>query len=211
MNARPSRARRALVLLPAALAVPALVGCNALSRPAPVKNMFLLEPAAPPAAAQPKQASLRVGSIGVAAPFRGRNFVYRESDLKYSNDFYTEFLVAPASMIAEATARALDRARVFARVAAPGAPSDSDYVLDGFVSALYGDIRNAAKPSAEIAIAYYLSRADSASPFWSKDYRSSAPVAANAPDQFAAALSGAFGEILAELARDLSAVQLPTR
>ncbi len=37
--------------------------------------------------------------------------------------------------------RALDRAGVFARVVPPGAPPDGDYVLDGFVSALYGDVR----------------------------------------------------------------------
>ncbi len=208
MNAPPSRARRALVLLPAVLAVPAILGCQALSRPAPVKNMFLLEPPAPPAAKQPKQASLRVGAINVATPFRGRSFVYRESDLRYASDFYTEFLVPPAAMIAEATARALDRAHVFSRVAQPGASLDADYVLDGFVEALYGDVRNAAKPSAEMAITYYLSRADSASPFWSREYRRSVPLSANQPEQFASALSSAFGEILADLARDLASVQL---
>jgi ABC-type uncharacterized transport system auxiliary subunit len=114
-------------------------------------------------------------------------------------------------MIGEATARALDRARVFERVALPGAPSSADYVLDGFVEALYGDTRNASKPTAEIAITYYLSRADEASPFWSKEYRKSVALSSNTPDQLATALSSAFGEILSELARDLSAVELPKR
>ena len=205
--AAPSRRRRAIVLAP--LAVPLVVGCGGLTRPAPVKNLFLLEAPAPAAVAQPKQASLRVGTITVSAPFRGRNFVYRDSDLQYTNDFYSEFLVPPASMIGEATARALEHARVFARVAAPGTPSDADYVLDGFVSALYGDVRNAAKPAAELAITYYLTGADGASPFWSKDYRRSVPVASNTPAAFATALSSAFGEIVTELVRDLAAVELP--
>ncbi len=213
MNACPSRARCALAPLAVtmlALAV-ALTGCGTLSRPAPVKNTFLLAPPAPTAVAQPKPGSLRVGAISVAAPFRGKAFVYRESELKYANDFYTEFLVPPAAMIGEATARALDRAHAFERVAPPGAPSDAEYVLDGFVEALYGDTRNGTKPTAEIAITYYLSRTDAVSPFWSKEYRRSVALSANSPEQFATALSAAFGEILAELARDLSTVQLPAR
>jgi len=211
MNACPSRARRALPLLGIAMFALAVGGCNTLSRPAPVKNMFLLAPPAPTAVAQPKPGALRVGSINVAAPFRGKAFVYRESELKYVTDFYTEFIVPPGPMIAEATARALDRARVFARVSQPGAPSDADYTLDGFVEALYGDARNATKPSAELAITYYLTRSDAASPFWSKEYRRSVPLPGATPDQYASALSAAFGEILAELARDLSAAELPSR
>lgn len=203
----PSRARRALLIAGTSLVAAALVGCS-LSRPAPIKNTFLLAPPAPQPVAKPKSASLRVGNVNVAVPYRAKQFVYRESELKYTYDYYTEFLVPPASMIAEATTRALDRAHVFARVAAPGAPSDADYVLDAFVESLYGDTRNAAKPTAEIAITYYLSRADASSPFWSKEYRKSVALSANAPDQFATALSSAFGEILAELARDLSAVEL---
>jgi uncharacterized lipoprotein YmbA len=203
MNASPSRARRALVVLGAA----AVAGCS-ITRPAPVKNQFLLAPPAPPAAAQPKPAALRVGSVNVAAPFRTKTFVYRESDLRYVSDYYTEFLVPPGTMIAEATARALSQARVFSRVALPGAPQDADYVLDGFVEALYGDARNAAKPSADLSITYYLSRADEASPFWSKTYGKSVPLSSNSTDQYAAALSTAFGDILAELARDLAAVDL---
>jgi ABC-type uncharacterized transport system auxiliary subunit len=211
MNTCPSRARRALSAAGIALVASALAGCNPLSRPAPIKSTFLLAAPALQPVAQPKPGSLRVGSINVAAPFRGRNFVYRESELKYVNDFYTEFLVPPASMIGEATARALDRAHVFERVALPGAPSNADYVLDGFVEALYGDTRNAAKPTAEMTITYYLSRADEASPFWSKEYRKSVALSSSTPDQFATALSSAFGEIVAELARDLSAVEVPKR
>jgi len=207
-RARLPRALAAVVFL----AVAAMLASCSLSRPTAVKRMFLLEPTAPAASTgTPKPESVRVGVISVAAPFRGKTFVYRESELKYANDFYTEFLVPPAAMIGEATARALDRAHAFERVAPPGAPSDAEYVLDGFVEALYGDTRNGTKPTAEIAITYYLSRTDAVSPFWSKEYRRSVALSANSPEQFATALSAAFGEILAELARDLSTVQLPAR
>ena len=205
--ARPvSRAARLTLLVSAAAMV---AGC-ALSRPAPVKNMFLIEAAPPPAAARAHPQTLRVGTINVAAPFRGRAFIYRDTELRYATDYYSEFLVAPAAMVGEGTARALEAAHVFSRVVPPGASPDGDYVLDGFVSALYGDVRDATRPAAEVAITYYLTRADGGSmtPMWSKEYRRHAPVAAAVPDSYTAALSAAFSEIVAELARDLAAANL---
>jgi hypothetical protein len=201
-------ARAALLVAATAL----VAGCG-LSRPAPVKSMFLLEPPTPPAAAKAVPATLRVGTINVAAPFRGRTFIYRDSELRFQNDFYAEFVVAPAAMIGELTARALDGAGVFTRVLPPGAPPDGDYVLDGFVGALYGDLRDAAKPAAEVEITFYLSRSDAATaaPFWSKEYRRRIPVAAPAAESYAAALSTGLGEILAEFARDLATTPLPKR
>ena len=113
-------------------------------------------------------------------------------------------------MLGEGTARALDRARVFARVVAPGS-ADGDWVLDGFVDELYGDARSGTPPGAELAVSYYLSRGDAPTPvpFWSKQYRRRVPVATATPEAYAAALSSAFAEITAELARDLAAVELP--
>lgn len=180
-------------------------------RSAPVKQTYLIEAPAPPAAARTHPGTLRVRAFNVAAPFRGKAFVYRETDLKYETDFYSEFLVAPAAMLGEGTARALDHAKVFARVVAPGAPPDGDFLLDGFVDALYGDARKSGEPAGEISVTYYLSRADAATPvpFWSKQYRRRIAVASATTDAYVAALSTAFGDITAELARDLSAAEIP--
>src|SRR4029453_123828 len=99
------------LVLVAALVVPAfLAGCS-LSRPAPVKQMFLIESAAPPVAAKTQPGTLRVRTFNVGSAFRGKAFVYRETDLKYESDFYSEFLVAPAAMLGEGTARALENAK----------------------------------------------------------------------------------------------------
>jgi len=194
-----------------ALVASAMLAAGCALRSAPVKQTFLIEAPIPPVAAKAQPGTLRVRAFNVAAPFRGKGFVYRETDLKYESDFYSEFLVAPAAMMGEGTARALDRARVFARVVAPGAPPDGDFVLDGFVDALYGDARKTGEPAAEIVVTYYLSRADAATPvpFWSKQYRRRVPVATPTPEAYAAALSTAFGDITAELARDLAAVEIP--
>ena len=104
-----------------------LAGCtNVISRPAPVKGMFLLDPPLPQTVGgTPKASVLRVGSTNVAAPFRAKSFVYRRSDLGYDADFYNEFFVPPGTMIADALARSLSAARVFDRVVPAGAAGES--------------------------------------------------------------------------------------
>ena len=195
------------------LAVAALVGCSAITRPSPVRQTFLLEPPLSQAVAQPKAGALRVGSINVAAPYRGKAFVYRMTDLKFETDFYVEFLVPPAAMLTEQTARALERAKPFARIAGPGISMDSDWVLDGFASALYADTREAGKPAAELAITYYLTTAGGfeQTPFWTHEYRERVPMRDASSTAYAEALNTAFGRIVDALARDLAGVQLPKR
>ena len=190
-----------------------LSGCSALTRQAPVRDTFLLDPPAPPVAAQSQPGTLRVGTINVAAPFRGKSFVYRVGELRFETDYYVEFLVAPAAMLAEQTARALDHAKVFTRVAGPGTGAEASWVLDGFVSALYVDRRDAGKPSAELDIEYFLTpEAEGAqTPVWHHDYRQRVPMRDASPAAYAEALNKAFGDVLAALARDLAGAQLPKR
>jgi cholesterol transport system auxiliary component len=211
----PSRApvRRVLVAVVALAAVAALASCG-LSRPSPVKRTYLLEPAAPSAAATPRPATLRVGVVTVAAPFRGRTFVYRESDLKYDSDYYDEFFIPPATMLAETTARALVAANVFRRVV-PGSSTgeDGDYVLDAFVLELYGDTRNAAAPEAVLTIAFYLSPTNVVAPgvLWTREYQKRVAIAGKGPEALARGWNSALAAIYADLARDLAAATLPAK
>ena len=197
----PGRLLAAALLLALAL----MLGGCALSRPAPQKAAFLLDPPAPAAAGRTDPGTLRIGAIGVAAPYRGKAFVRRTSDLAYEVDYYSEFLVAPAAMIGEATARGIEHARVFARVVPPGALPEGDWLLDAFVAALHADVRDPERPVAELEIAFFLTRSDGAAltPQWSGDYRRRIPIAEASAQGYARALSSALGEILAELARDL--------
>jgi len=45
-------------------------------------------------------------------------------------------------------------------------------------------------------------------PVWTRDYHKHVPLAASTTEAYAAALNTAFGEIFAELARDLAAADL---
>jgi cholesterol transport system auxiliary component len=197
-----------------ALAVAALVaGCSAITREAPVRQTFLLEPKLPPALTQSQPGALRVGVVNVAAPYRGKTFVYRMSELRFETDFYVEFLVPPAAMLTEQTTRALVSARPFTRIAGPGAAADAEWVLDGFASALYADTRNEGKSTAELSITYYLTPAGGAeqTPVWTHEYTRHAAMRDGSAAAYADALNAAFGEIVAELAQDLSNVSLPKR
>jgi len=202
MTVRPPR----LAVL--ALAALVLAGCS-FTREPPVKSTYLLEPAMPPAVAKRQPVSVRVAGVNVAAPFRGRSFVYRTGDLRYDTDYYVEFLVAPSSMFSEQTARALEAAHVFTRVVPPSSGADADYMLEGFVSSMYAEANAGAPSAAELVVTYYLTSASGGSvPGWSKEYRRHVDLATRTPAAYAAALNQALGDILAELTRDLSA--LPT-
>jgi cholesterol transport system auxiliary component len=200
-------------LVLAVLVVALVAGCAAVTRPAPVRQTFLLEPKLPPASAQSQPAALRVGVVNVAAPYRGKAFVYRLGDLRFETDFYVEFLVPPAAMLTEQTARALASAKPFARIAGPGAAADAEWVLDGFADALYADTRNSGKPAAELSITYYLTPAGGTeqTPVWTHAYRRHAAMRDGSPVAYADALNVAFGEIVAELAQDLARAQIPKR
>lgn len=205
-RAAPSVVRVVTLLL---IVTALTAGCSFV-RPAPVKRTFLLDPALPAAVATTHAGTARVGIVTVAAPFRGKPFVFREGELKYESDFYDEFLVQPSSIVGDATVRALINANVFAAVSPPGIAAEADWVVDCFVGALYGDVRSAPASIAVLEMTYYVTRANAVSgaPAWSKRYARRVTVKANTPEAYVAAQNAAFGEILAELVRDLAQLAL---
>jgi cholesterol transport system auxiliary component len=212
--APPFRAMlRRLPALAALIVVTVILASCSLSRPTPVKRTFLLEPTLPVAATgNPKAATVRMGVVNVAAPFRGKTFTYRETDLRYESDYYDEFFIAPAIMFSDATAKALAASNVFRRFVPFGAASDEgEYVLDGFVSELYADTRNAAAPAAVITITYYLTPTNviGQSVVWTKEYRQRTKAASADPDAIARGWNEALSAILGELTRDLATASLP--
>ncbi|MEO5785633.1 MAG: ABC-type transport auxiliary lipoprotein family protein [Casimicrobiaceae bacterium] len=214
-GAHPECAARRQVLraFAAAVTIAVLPSCTSLvSRPTPVKRTFLLDPPLPqPIGGKPKLQVLRIGSINVAAPFRAKQFVYRKSELGYESDYYDEWFVPPGTMLADGIAKGLASARVFQRVVPSGAAgNEGDYLLDGFVSAFYGDIRQT--PTAELTMSFYLTAMDSlgSAPAWTREYTQRVPMSASTPEALAQAHNAALGALLRELARDLDAADLGT-
>ena len=188
------------------VALAASIASCSLTRPTPVKQMFLIEAPAPAAAVTPQSPlAARIGTVTVAAPYRDRAFVVREAELRFETDFYHEYVVAPAPMIAEAVANALAQSGAFAKVIPPGAPPEAELTIDAFVGSLYADNRDPKAPAAELAITFYVSRTDRVlAPMWSKSYLKRKPLSTVSAEQYVAAQSASLGEILAELARDLA-------
>ncbi len=154
-----------------------------------------------------------MGTVNVGAAFRGRSFVVRESEFKFESDFYHEFFVPPGVMIADSTARALARGKVFADVARPGVVVDATGSSTASSARCMPMRAMPPKPEAVLQVTYYLSRDDggATAPVWSHAYVKRVAFASSNTDAYVGALNTAFSEILAELVRDLAAAQLPAK
>ncbi|TMH37520.1 MAG: hypothetical protein E6H66_02435 [Betaproteobacteria bacterium] len=188
-----------------------LAACT-LSRPSPVKQTYLLVVTLPtkPSTA-PRPGTLKIGVMGVAAPFRGKVLVYRETDLKYETDFYNEFLVSPTAMLTDAASAWLAAAHVFRGVLPASANTEGDFVLEGFVSEFYGDFRDVSKPAAVITAKFFLidNRSLGGVPMWQIELTQRVPINGRNADALVTGLNTAWGAMLAELAKQLVTVPLP--
>ena len=192
----------------ASLVLASLWGC---SRPSPVKQAYLLQtPAASPAAAAPRPSTLKVGTIAVAAPFRGKSMVYREGELKYESDFYNEFFVGPSAMLTEGAATWLAGSGLFKDVLPAAANADGDFVLEGFVSEFYGDYRDPAKPAAVLTGKFFLidNRVFSGIPVWQTELKQRVALTSRSPDVLVTGLNRAWSAMLGDLSRELAAAKL---
>jgi hypothetical protein len=116
-------------------------------------------------------------------------------------------------MLTEGAGAWLAAAKAFRDVLPAGANADGDYVLEGFVSELYGDDRDQAQPAAVLTAKFFLidNRTLTGVPVWQTELKQRIPLSNRSADALAAGLNTAWGARLADLARQLAAAQLPTK
>jgi hypothetical protein len=150
-----------------------------------------------------------VGLIGVAPPYSGKAFTYRVSDLRYESDPYSGFFAAPRDLVAREVAEWLDRAGLFAVVREPANPVGAPYVLDGLVTELYGDARDARHTFAVVAIRFHLHREnDRNNPLFERAYAERADAGDGTPAALVRGYGIALGRILTGLETDLATLEL---
>jgi ABC-type uncharacterized transport system auxiliary subunit len=192
------------------LAGAALAACS-LSRPPVERTTYILTATRPPPpAAAAKPVAVKVRPMRAVPLYERKEFVYRVDGERVASDFYNEFAEAPESMLTSALTAWLKDARLFASVVEPGVPVDAPYALDGSIVALHGDLRDAAKPAAEVAVQFYLVRQRGSGPelVYDRVLRSRVDVASGNPRALAAGYNQALAQILGELERELAVLEL---
>jgi uncharacterized lipoprotein YmbA len=192
------------------IAVAALAACS-FSRPPVDRTTYLLTATREaPAAAATKPVAVKVRPMRAAPLYERKEFLYRVDGERVVSDFYNEFAEAPESMLTSAVTAWLRNARLFASVVEPGLPVDAPYTLDGSIVALYGDSRDAAKPAAEMAVQFYLVKQRGPAPelVYDRVLRGRVDVAPGNPRALAAGYNQALAQILAQLERELAALEL---
>jgi ABC-type uncharacterized transport system auxiliary subunit len=198
--------RQAHVLLAAA----ALAGCG-LSRPPVESTHYLLSATRDaPAAEAPKPVVIKVRPLRAAELYERREFLYRVDGQRVISDFYNEFAERPDAMITSAVIGWLKSAKLFTAVVEPGVPADAPYILDGSVTALYGDLQDPRKPAAVMAVQFYVVRAGNVNMevVLDRTLQERVEVKAGTPQALAQGYNEALARILAQLERELAALEL---
>ncbi|MFH1090643.1 MAG: hypothetical protein V1742_03635 [Pseudomonadota bacterium] len=185
--------------------------CGTISREYPPKHFYALDVSRPADAAVKKSGPiLRIRTFRVSPGFEDKYFVYRSGDSSYESDFYNEFFVPPGAMLTENIRQWLSATGLFQYVL--DAPSHvlPDFILEGAVTALYGDFRDLKNPLAVMELQFFLVHNQrSGSPIaFQKNYRLEIPLKGQTPADLVQGWNMALRRILSRLEDDLRGIDL---
>lgn len=124
------------------LAVLVLAGCVSLSKSYPEKHYYVLDAARQAEArASIPGTVLKIRKFRASPAFEGKELVYRTSETRYEGDFYNEWFVPPNAMLTQQFLNWLAAAGLFQYVMDASGPLPATHILEGTVTALYGDYR----------------------------------------------------------------------
>ncbi len=181
-------------------------GCINLERSYIEKRYFALEASRDEDISSPDtDAVLNVRRFRVSAKYEGKGLVYRLKDLSYESVFYNEFFISPVSMFTEEIRKRLAVSGLFKHVVDPSSLLDSTYVLEGAVTAFYGDYRVSTAPKAVMEIQFLILQETAGSPkiILQRQYHKEEPLDGNTPDALVKSWNSALSQILTEFETDL--------
>lgn len=183
-----------------------LTGCFNFNKSYPEKHFFVLSAKRSEKFSVSKSdAVLRIRRFRVSPGFEGKSFVYRKGNLNYTSDFYNEFFISPAPMIAEEVRKWLTGSGLFQYVISSGSPVEPTVELESVISAIYGDYRNTEAPRAVLEIQFFLVRNGPSQPVivFQKTYHEETLIKGNSPDSLVAGWNLAMEHILTQLETNL--------
>ncbi len=151
--------------------------------------------------------TLDVPRLTIDSAFSGSGLVYRVGDSKYESDFYNEFLASPSAMVTDTIRNWLSMSRLFKRVLDPGSQIDPTHIIEGNITALYGDFREPSSPKATVEMRLFLLETETGQdplPIFGKTYISSIDIESEDPEGLVEALGRCLATILSTLESDLA-------
>ncbi|QLA16918.1 ABC-type transport auxiliary lipoprotein family protein [Desulfolutivibrio sulfoxidireducens] len=197
------------------LALATLVaGCSAPKIPAPEKRFYAINPTRPetlpPAPGGP---ILRVRAFEISPAVSGKEMVYRLAEHEFESDYYNVYFVAPGPAVTQAARQWLRACGLFSLVppegSLAGGAADADLILEGSVTALYGDFRDRAAPKAVAEVQFFVGKKTGGAPevVFQRNYRAAVPFSFDGSDSaaLAAALNTALADVLSRFEADMRA------
>ena len=185
---------------------PFVTGCINLEKDFPEKRFFILDASRnEDISSSDTEKVLTVRRFRVSPRYEGKGLVYRLKELSYESDYYNEFFILPASMFTEEIRKRLAGSGLFKHVLDPSSLLDSTYILEGAVTALYGDYRVSTAPKAVMEIQFFLLHETDSNPkiIFQSQYLKEEPFKNNTPDALVKSWNAVFNQILTEFETDL--------
>lgn len=185
-------------------------GCSAFStRPYPDKSLYALKVGPAPASKDARSPLvLRIQNLRVSPPFDSNTFNYKKG-AKFTNDYYRGFIAAPAQLLTSELNAWLSQSGPFACVLDGASAADYQLLLEGNVTAFYGDYTPGTTPQAVLEVKFFVidTTGNNYQVLFQKVYRQSTPLKGDQPDDLVNGWNQSCQAVFEALAQDLR--QLP--
>ena len=192
-------------LISVLMTIAIISGCG--PRAAIVKDFYLVQARRTAASAeQSSDMTLKIVPFVIGTGFQTKGFVYYTGDQKYDSDFYNEYFVPPAQMVAEQTERWLGASGLFTQVLPNTSLVDSTHLMEGDIRQMYYDVQDDDNMYAVLDVTFYLLSREgrrASSIEFTQNYRVTEALDVNNQKQGANAMSRCLTKVLEKLEQDL--------